>query len=174
MTEDGAAAINAEPIVQRPLRQIGRGDTGLPARIGFLVNLARSHRIAGKVEGRRAAQIAVDAELGNLLPQDFRWASLERRQAVIGRCPADHPCQLRQRLVDLELDERGGRGGRALQRAAPVDADHRQALRGQRLGHHGAADAHADDGDVGLDVAAELAGGHARRAVGEPDPAGRF
>ena len=56
-----------------------------------------------------------------------------------------------------------------LQRAAPVDADDRMPSRGQRLCHHGADDAHADDRDIGFDVSGQRPGRHRRRAVGEPD-----
>ena len=71
--------------------------------------------------------------------------------------------------VDLVLDERRGGGRAAVADLAGLEQDGADALPGEPVGHQGAGDAAADDGDVAAEVSVESGVGRGEAVEDGPE-----
>src|SRR6185295_18164262 len=120
--------------------------------------LALEHRAvaapAAEIEaagGPPAAAVSIRAGQ-RLDPMDRLEAELV---ASLGVAPAHLRDEVAQVGVDLILDERGGGRGAAVPDLARLEDGGVNPLPGEPMGHEGAGDSPADDGEVAAEVAAE-------------------
>jgi len=98
--------------------------------------------------------VAVDTELVDAAAQ-VGHGQTRAPPCLFGDGNTDLAAEFGKRLIDLELYQGRGRGGRTQHCSTPIDADDRQAFGGQRFRKHRATDTEADDEDLASDVLRE-------------------
>jgi hypothetical protein len=111
--------------------------------------------------------VAVDTELVDAAAQVGHGQS-RAPPCLFGVGSTDRATEFGKRLIDLELYQGRGRGGRTQHCSTPIHADDRKALGGQRFRKHCTADTKTDDEDIALAVLREPLRWNAGDAISLP------
>ena len=142
--DDRSGAVQPEPPAQRRGVQPLGLDPGGVSHFGLALQGAGAVVVAGQIQCPLPGHGAVDPQ-----PLRQRRQILHRRDrpppGAFRLLAADQSRQRKQRHIDLVLDHRRRREGRAAHRRPAVDHQHAAEAAGQPLGHQGAGNAGADD-----------------------------
>ncbi|MNZ56731.1 hypothetical protein D3C78_746840 [compost metagenome] len=143
IAEDGGGPVQPILLSQFCSGEEAGFDASFFARGRFGFQRARSHFVSGEIKRLLALHAAGDAKRGDdfLQTQDGACGTLP---CPVGRGPADHLSEFRQRRVDLVLYHCGAGHAAAHDRFAPVDDEHGLTRPLQGMGYECAADAGAD------------------------------
>ena len=158
--QEGGRAAEGKPVADIGLVEQLDLDPGLPARAVLPLQHLLVRAAAGEVETPRRPPGA--AVLGQVTDAaDGVEAEPIAPHRVVQSTPLD---QVDEMGVDLVLDERRRRGGAAVADLAGLEQHRGDALPGEPMGHEGAGDPAADNGDVAMEVLVKT-GIHGGKAV---------